>query len=57
MDDAEDNDRNTEGVHWAWDYVEATFAGVYEKGKELEPQRIYGVEDGRLHCHFKLLEV
>jgi hypothetical protein len=57
IDDAEDHDRNTEGVHWAWDYVESTFAGAYEKGKELEPQRIYEVEDGRLHVHFKLREV
>jgi hypothetical protein len=57
MDDAEDHDKDIEGVHWAWDYIQSTFAGVYEKGKELEPQRVYEVEDGKLHCHFRLLEV
>jgi hypothetical protein len=57
MDDAEDHDRNIEGVHWAWDYIQSTFAGLYEKSKELEPQRIYAVEEGKLHVHFLLNEV
>jgi hypothetical protein len=57
MDDAEDNGHDTERERWSWDYLQETFRGLYEKGFELEPQRVYGIEEGRLHCHFKLLEV
>jgi len=57
MDDAEDKVHNTDGIHWAWDYIESTFTGLHEQGKELEPQKIYKIEDGKLHVHFKLLDV
>jgi hypothetical protein len=57
MDDAGDNGHDTEKEHWSWDYLQETFRGLYEKGFELEPQRVYGVEEGRLHVHFKMLEV
>jgi hypothetical protein len=57
MDDAGDNGHDTELEHWAWDYLQETFAGLYEKGLELEPQQVYMIEDGKLHVHFKIEEV
>jgi hypothetical protein len=57
MDEADFKDLDIEGEHWAWEFIETTFAGLYEKNKELEPQRLYEVEDGKIHIHFKLNEI
>ena len=56
FDDAEDHDKDTYGEWWAWDYIETTFSGAEESGKELEPQRLFEIEKDRFHVHFKLLE-
>ena len=54
--ETEERDYSTDSYYWAWDIIELTFAGHYMNGKELEPQRIYEIEDGKLHVHFKLLD-
>ena len=58
LEDAEDNNIDTESdEHWEWTHIESTFAGLYEKNIELQPQGSYKIEDGIIHVHFKLGKV
>jgi len=56
LEDAEDNGHDTEADHWEWYFIEEAFRGEKEQGYEMEPQRLYNVDEDKYFVHFKLVE-